>query len=83
MGRHNIIYKNCIVCHKPIDDSFYDKSIYRPICSRSCYGKFIDNQPARYKKTRIHNEQAKFNEPKYEYPVRGKLALVNYNLNIW
>lgn len=83
MTTHNIIYKNCIVCGRKVNNTFYDKSKYRPICSKACYSKFIDSQPARYKKTRVHNAQAQIKEPAYEYPVRGKLALSNYNLHIW
>ena len=32
----------CIVCGKPKDDTFYDKSKYRLICNRECYSKYFD-----------------------------------------
>jgi hypothetical protein len=83
MGVHNIIFKNCKVCNKPIDDTFYDKSKYRPLCSKECYGKYIDNLPKRYEKTRAHDKGTRFNEPVYDYYKRGRLVLANYNLNIW
>jgi len=82
MSSNNIILKNCIVksCNKPIDGTFYDRSPYRPICSRSCYAKYIDSLPARYDK-KLHHEIIEFKEPKYEYYMRVKLVLNNYNLS--
>ena len=83
MGSNNIKFNNCKVCNKPIDNTFYDRSPYRPICSRKCYSKYIDSLPKRYNK-KLHHEIIEFKEPKYEYYMRGKLVLNYYNLNrIW
>ena len=36
----------CIICSKPLDDTFYDKSQWRPICSKECYSKYFDKWKA-------------------------------------
>lgn len=77
MSSNNIKFNNCKVCGKKMSKSFYDKSIYRPLCSRRCYSKYIDSLPLRYKGVRVEVE-----EPNNEYYMRGRLHLVNYNLNI-
>jgi len=82
MSSNNIILKKCKVksCNKPYNEkTFYDKSVYRPICSRKCYSKYIDSLPARYDK-KLHHAIIEFKEPKYEYYMRGHLVL-NYNLS--
>ena len=79
MSSNNIILKHCKVCGKPIDDSFYDRSPYRPICSRKCYSKYIDSLPKRYDK-KLHHDIIEFKEPKYEYYMRGHCVLANYKL---
>lgn len=80
MGSTNIIFNNCKVCNKPIDDSFYDKSVYRPICSRSCYSKYIDSLPARYEKKRFEAPLNQEKEIIREYHMKGHLV-INYNLS--
>ena len=80
MSKHKIEKQNCIMCNCKVNSSFYDQSKYRPICSKACYTKYIDGLPARYKKTRFHDEITKINEPKYEYYKRGILTLANYKL---
>ena len=82
MGSNNIKLNKCIMCKKQLNNKFYDKSVYRPICSKSCYGKYIDSLPKRYNK-KLHHAIIEFKEPVYEYPKRGVLVLTNYNLNIW
>jgi hypothetical protein len=81
MGSNNIILNKCIVCGKKINKNFYDKSVYRPICSRAHYSKYIDNLPKRYEK-KLHHGDVEIKEPSYEYYKRGRLILANYNLNI-
>ena len=72
--------KKCLMCPKPYSNNFYDKSIWRPLCSRSCYSKYINSLPARYEKKLHNNHYKEIKEPKYEYYMRGILTLVNYNL---
>jgi endogenous inhibitor of DNA gyrase (YacG/DUF329 family) len=36
-------HKRCMICGKPYDNSFYDKSDYRPLCSKECYSVHFDN----------------------------------------
>jgi len=82
MGRTNIILKKCIVksCNKPYNEkTFYDKSPYRPLCSKLCYSKYIDNLPVRYIK-KVHHSIIEFKETKYEYHKRGHCVLANYKL---
>jgi hypothetical protein len=68
------------MCPRKRDDSFYDKSPYRPICTKEHYAIYLDKIKTQKKKftTGKHIKQ-----PEYEYPTRGRLTLANYNLNIW
>jgi endogenous inhibitor of DNA gyrase (YacG/DUF329 family) len=38
--------KFCIICKKPVDNTFYDSSIYRPLCSRNCYSMILSRSSA-------------------------------------
>lgn len=38
---------HCVVCGKLKDDTFYDKSSYRPICSKEHYDIYFDSLPHR------------------------------------
>jgi len=82
MGSNKIELNNCIVCNKKVNSRFYDKSKYRPLCSKKCYSKYIDNLPKRYEK-KLHHGDVEIKESSYEYYKRGRLVLANYNLNIW
>jgi len=79
MGSTNIMFNNCKICNRKMNKNFYDKSPYRPLCSRKCYSKYIDSLPARYDK-KLHHEIIEFKEPKYEYYMRGHCVLANYKL---
>jgi endogenous inhibitor of DNA gyrase (YacG/DUF329 family) len=41
--KRGFISKTCMICGKPYDNSFYDKSDYRPLCSKECYSVHFDN----------------------------------------
>ena len=41
--KRGYISKTCIICGKPFDNTFYDKSEYRPLCSKECYSVHFDN----------------------------------------
>ena len=79
MGSNNIILKNCKVCNRKKNNNFYDKSVYRPICSRKCYSKYIDSLPKRYNK-KLHHSIIEIKEIESEYHMRGILRLANYKL---
>jgi len=42
-GRPDTDLHNCIICNKLKDNSFYDKSSTRPLCSKACYSVWFDN----------------------------------------
>jgi len=73
-----ISYQKCIICKKPYDDNFYDKSKYRPICSKECYSAYLDNRGSLVHKNT--NPLSDIKEKPYEYYRRGRLVLANYKL---
>jgi hypothetical protein len=79
MSSNNIILKKCKVCGKKVNAKFYDKSVYRPLCSRACYSEYINSLPKRYDK-KLHHAVKEIKETKYEYYMKGILTLVNYKL---
>ena len=80
MGSNNIILKKCKVCNKLINNSFYDRSKYRPICSKECYAKYIDSLPKRYEKIRYTPKLNQVKEVISEYYMKGHCVLANYKL---
>jgi hypothetical protein len=82
MSSNNIILKKCIIpnCNRLLDETFYDKSVYRPICSKEHYSKYIDNLPKRYEKKRFTPKLNQLKEIESEYYMRGHLVLVNFKL---
>ncbi len=80
MGSNNIKFNNCKICGKKINSNFYDKSVYRPICSRKCYSKYIDSLPKRYDK-KLRHAIIETKDVMGEYYMKGHLVLSNYNLS--
>ena len=70
----------CMICGKPKDDTFYDKSD-RLLCSKACYSAWWD----KWYKANItwqrncmpRNMGNDVSKDYYEYPKRGKL-IINY-----
>jgi endogenous inhibitor of DNA gyrase (YacG/DUF329 family) len=67
-------------CRKPRDDTFYDKSNYRPVCSKRCYSEYYDSLD---RQNRIEHEpkRLKYKPDKYEFYKQGRLVLIDYNLS--
>lgn len=65
--------KECVYCHKPYNDNFYDKSNYRPLCSKECYSKLMDSLP-KSKGNLIYEPE---NSKNYEWYMQGRL-IANY-----
>ncbi len=83
-GNFKEYIQNCIVCNKKRDNTFYDKSDTRPLCSKVCRDKYYDNLPDRLVKKDFDYD--KYTEPRntYTYHKTGKLVLTDYNLSrIW
>ncbi len=40
---NNRIANKCIICGKKRDNTFYDKSDYRPLCNKQCYSVWFDD----------------------------------------
>lgn len=76
--------KQCLMCPKLLDDSFYDKGLYtgRILCSKSCRDKFYASRKV--------NEDIGSDYDKYNLKCKdnglfykqGHLVLANYNVSI-
>lgn len=82
MSTHNIKLNKCIVegCNRLLDETFYDKSPHRPLCSRKCRDIYYNKCNFRNKSAYKDRSNIEIKEPKYEYYMRGKLSLVNFKL---
>lgn len=67
------ISKSCMHCHKPYNDNFYDKSSYRPLCSKECYSKLMDSLP-KGKGNLIYEPEKSKN---YQWYKQGRLVYGN------
>jgi hypothetical protein len=66
----------CLVCHKPYNDSFYDKgSTGRYLCSTACRDIYFDNRPEPLGGMTYEKQYD------YIYPHQGRLVLSEYNLS--
>ena len=76
---------HCLICHKPKDNTFYDKSNTRPLCSKACYSIYSDKhykQSVKWiKKTDMVQKNTRTSV--YTYPIQGRLILTDYNLGVW
>jgi hypothetical protein len=83
-GRPEAVQNYCIICHKPKDDTFYDKSA-RPICSKACYSVYFDNCYRRdvwWERKRPANNMGNNVSKKPVFWKTGRLNC-NYNLGVW
>jgi endogenous inhibitor of DNA gyrase (YacG/DUF329 family) len=86
-GRPEVIPDACIICHKPIDNTFYDKSETRPICSKACYSIYFDNCYKRdvwwERKCMPRNVGNNVSMVNNKFYKQGRLILADYNLGVW
>jgi endogenous inhibitor of DNA gyrase (YacG/DUF329 family) len=86
-GRPEVIPNACVICHKPKDNTFYDKSETRPICSKACYSVWWD----KWYKTNItwerkglpRNTSNNVSITNNVFYKQGRLNLADYNLGVW
>jgi endogenous inhibitor of DNA gyrase (YacG/DUF329 family) len=86
-GRPEVIPNACVICHKPKDNTFYDKSETRPICSKACYSVWWD----KWYKTNItwerkglpRNTGNNVSITNNVFYKQGRLILADYNLGVW
>ena len=86
-GRAEINPNMCVVCGKPKDNTFYDKSATRPLCSKACYSKYADDYYkacVKWERKRPANNMGNdVKKVNYSFYKTGTLHLANYNLGVF
>jgi endogenous inhibitor of DNA gyrase (YacG/DUF329 family) len=86
-GRSEVNPNACSICGKPRDNSFYDKSSTRPLCSKACYSVYFDNHFASYntweRKGLPRNVDNNVSITNNVFYKQGRLILSDYNLGVW
>ena len=86
-GRSEINPNACVICGKVKDNSFYDKSSTRPICSKACYSIYFDNCHKRdvwwERKGLPRNVDNNVSMVNNRFYKQGRLNLADYNLGVW
>ena len=83
-GRSEFNPNVCKICGKPRDNTFYDKSATRPLCSKACYSKWFDDYYklcVKWERKRPPNNMGNDVKRDYVYPKQGRLiAYYNYGV---